>query len=82
MKTYKYTNHLNNKEYEAVLKKDGDRCYFCMDKERNEFDASFPIEKYDNFDFYHFLEPFIDKDLTYKPTMVALEELINKIKKQ
>jgi hypothetical protein len=51
-----------------------------MDKKDDKPSVSFHIEKYDNFDFYYFLEPFINKDLTFPPTMVALEDLINKIK--
>ena len=80
MKTYKYTHHLTNKNYEAVLKKSNNRCYLYMDKKDDKPSVSFHIEKYDNFDFYYFLEPFINKDLTFPPTMVALEDLINKIK--
>ena len=78
MKRYKYIHHLTDKKYEAVLKKSNGRCYLYLDKEHYKPSVSFPIEKYDNFNFYYILEPFINKDLTFPPTMEALQQLIEK----
>ena len=61
MKKYKYKSLLSGRRCVASLIKQGDRCCLYLD-ENESITASWSIDRYDDFDFYKILEPFIDKD--------------------
>ena len=66
MKTYKYKSLLSGRTHVASLIKQEGRC--CLRLDKNEpISAFWNIDRYDDFDFYKILEPFIDKDCT-KPS--------------
>ena len=63
MKTYKYKSYLDNNLYIAKLKKKGNRCYLYLGNKNNSSVMSWDVDRYKNFDFYYFLEPFINPNL-------------------
>ena len=76
-KTYKYKVKETGNEFEAVLVKGKDRCYLYLDKTLKKPVASWNLEKYNNFNFYHMLEPFTNPD---KIPELTKEEILEYLK--
>tara|TARA_R110002153_G_scaffold271679_1_gene439388 strand:+ start:9 stop:284 length:276 start_codon:yes stop_codon:yes gene_type:complete len=78
MKTYKYKCLLSKKTKVASLIKQGNRCFLYLDNNEPIIaTASWSIDRYEDFDFYHILEPFINKDVQ-KPSK---EDVISFLKR-
>lgn len=78
-KTYKYKVKETGIEFEAVLVKGIDRCYLYLDKTCKTPIVSWDLERYNNFNFYHILEPFTNPDKVPGPTREDIIEYLKDI---
>lgn len=76
-KTYKYKVKETGNEFEAVLVKGKDRCYLYLYKNQKKPTASWDLERYDDFNFYHILEPFTNPD---KIAQLTKEDILDLLK--
>jgi hypothetical protein len=78
-KVYKYKAKLSGTELEAVLVKKKDRCYLYLDKSHAHPTSSWDLDRYDDFNFYYILEPFIDPDAMPLVTKDAIVDFLKRL---